>query len=652
MFFPQEMTQVRLIIPAVDLLPVTKELANQEVFHQIDANHARPEGVTSPPNSWTEDAGAYVSLENRILGIMQALAVAEGSPPSTPWSSMIEIKAVRKMIDQVDQQVKQAQEVLTGEQKNLEQWQNILAQLEPIAGAGLDLDVLRNSSYTYSIVGIIPTVNIERLRTSLENIPFVFLTLRQDEQKAVVWLSGTKQDADVLYRAARSAYLNPLNLPEGYKGTPSEIIHMVRADMDRSQQVVSAQRASMNRLAEEQRTQLQTLLWQVRTSRVLSEAIGRFDQFRYTYVISGWVPSAKVADFSRSLRQTCPDISIETSSLKRGNNEQNVPVALNNPLLFRSFQLFVTNYANPRYEEIDPTFLLAVAFPFLFGAMFGDVGQGLLLALLGSLLASKKIKMLRPMSGLGGIITACGLSATVFGFLYGSIFGFEDILPPLIFQPMKNPLVALAFAISVGVVLLSIGYLMNIINAWTTHDWGDLLFHPHGVAGLVLYWSLVGLALEVISGKYLIPLAGFGLLALLTGLAVMFSELLKLLIEGHPLEVEGGFVVYIFRSLFELFEVLISLLSNSVSFVRVGAFSIAHVGLVTVVFIMAQLVSPAHGAGYWLVIGFGNLFVIGFEGVIVGIQTLRLAYYEFFSKFFNGGGMRYEPLTLQLRAEK
>jgi V/A-type H+-transporting ATPase subunit I len=652
MFFPQEMTQIRLIIPAAELLPVTKELAKQEIFHQIDANHSRPEGVASSPNSWSEDAGAYASLENRILGIMQALNLEPGYPSSTPWSSMIEIKAVRQVVDQIDQQVKQAQSVLSDEQKSIDQYQNILAQLEPIAGTGLDLDALRNSSYTYSLVGIIPTVNIERLRTSLENIPFVFLTLRQDEQKAVVWLSGTKQDADVLYRAARSAYLNPLNLPEGYKGTPSEIIRMVRADMDRSQQTISEQKAILYRLAEEQKTQIQTLLWQVRTSRILSEAIGRFDQFRYTYVISGWVPTEKVADFSNSLRQVSAGISIETSSYKRGSSKENVPVALSNPRLFRSFQLFVTNYANPRYEEIDPTFLLAVAFPFLFGAMFGDVGQGLLLALLGLLLASRKVKALSSMSGLGGIITACGLAATVFGFLYGSIFGFEDVLPSIIFRPMSSPLVALAFAISVGVVLLSIGYLMNIINAWTTRDWGDLLFHPHGIAGLFLYWSLVGLALEVISGKYIIPLAGFGLLALLTGLAVMFSELLKLLIEKHPLEVEGGLVTYIFRSLFELFEVLISLLSNSISFVRVGAFSIAHVGLVEVVFIMAQLVSPGHGAGYWLAVAFGNLFIIGFEGVIVGIQTLRLAYYEFFSKFFNGGGMRYEPLTLQLKAEK
>jgi V/A-type H+-transporting ATPase subunit I len=325
---------------------------------------------------------------------------------------------------------------------------------------------------------------------------------------------------------------------------------------------------------------------------------------------------------------------------------------LKNPRILRPFQLFVTNYSDPRYEEVDPTFLLVIAFPFLFGAMFGDAGQGILLALLGLLLASGKVKMLNALSSLGGIITACGVSATIFGFLYGSIFGFEEVLHAIVFRPMEDPLEAMAFAIASGVVLLSIGYLVNMVNAWTTREWGELLFHPHGIAGLVLYWSLVGLAIEVILGKYLIPPIAFGFLALVTGLAVMFSELLSFLIEGKQPEFEGGMVTYIFRSFFELFEVLISLLSNSISFVRVGAFSIAHVGLITVVFIMAELVSPGHGTGYWLVIIFGNLFVIGFEGVIVSIQSLRLTYYEFFSKFFNGGGLRYEPLTLQLKAEK
>ena len=652
MFFPQEMTQIRLIIPSVDLLTVTKELATQEIFHQIDGHYAPSEEAASLQNSWSEDAGTYAALEGRIEGIIQALGIGEGSPPTTLSSSMVEIEAVRKVIDQVDREVKRTQEALIDEQKRIEQFQNILTQLGPISATHLDLDVLRSPAYTYSIVGIIPNANIERLQTSLEHIPYVFLTLRQDEQRSVVWLSGTKQDAEVLDRAARSAYLNPLRLPEGYTGTPSEVIKLVQADMEHSQQVIAEQREALKRLAQEQKDRIRSLLWQVRVSRILSDAIGRYDQFRYTYVISGWVPSARVADFSLRLREVCKEISIETFSFKRGDHAQNVPVSLKNPRILRPFQLFVTNYSDPRYEEVDPTFLLVIAFPFLFGAMFGDAGQGILLALLGLLLSSGKVKMLNALSSLGGIITACGVSATIFGFLYGSIFGFEEVLHAIVFRPMEDPLEAMAFAIASGVILLSIGYLVNMVNAWTTREWGELLFHPHGIAGLVLYWSLVGLAIEVILGKYLIPPIAFGFLALVTGLAVMFSELLSFLIEGKQPEFEGGMVTYIFRSFFELFEVLISLLSNSISFVRVGAFSIAHVGLITVVFIMAELISPGHGTGYWLAVVLGNLFVVGFEGIIVGIQSLRLTYYEFFSKFFNGGGLRYEPLTLQLKSEK
>jgi V/A-type H+-transporting ATPase subunit I len=359
------------------------------------------------------------------------------------------------------------------------------------------------------------------------------------------------------------------------------------------------------------------------------------------------VPSSEIAQFSEHLKRVSPSSVIETVPQKRGAHVDNVPVSLKNPRIIRPFQSFVINYGRPYYVEIDPTFLLAITFPFLFGAMFGDAGQGLILILLGVLLSSRKVKALKGMAGLGGIIIACGVSAAIFGVLYGSVFGFEDILPALVFRPINNPLTTLAFAIGIWVVILSIGYLVNILNKWNTKETGELLFGSHGLAGLVLYWSLIGLALEVMLGKHPIPLGVFGLLALLAALTVMFSETFIQLIEGHRPELEGGVAIYVFRSFFELFEVLISMLSNSISFVRVGAFAVAHAGLTTVFFILAGLVSANHGFGYWAMLVIGNIFIIGFEGLIVGIQTMRLNYYEFFSRFFGGGGMQYEPLTLQ-----
>jgi V/A-type H+-transporting ATPase subunit I len=366
----------------------------------------------------------------------------------------------------------------------------------------------------------------------------------------------------------------------------------------------------------------------------------------------GWVPSGQVDEFSQRIWEVSKDILVETYVYKRGHVKQDVPVALHNPRILRPFQLLVTTYAQPRYEELDPTFLLAITFPLLFGAMFGDVGHGLLLLTLGSLLASRMIKALSGLASLGGIVAACGVSAIIFGLFYGNLFGFENIIPALVIRPVNSTLLSMVIAISMGVVLLSLGFIVNIINSWTRKDFAQLLFSPRHLPGLVLYLALVGVAAEVIMGKTPIPLAVFFLVALIAAVVAILSELLERLVEKHNPLIEGDPATFFVGAFFELFETLISLLSNSISFVRVAAFAVAHAGLSAVFFILANLVSPAHGTGYWVMVIIGNLFIVGFEGMIVAIQTMRLEYYEFFSKFFSGGGMRYEPLTLLPKAEK
>jgi V/A-type H+-transporting ATPase subunit I len=262
------------------------------------------------------------------------------------------------------------------------------------------------------------------------------------------------------------------------------------------------------------------------------------------------------------------------------------------------------------------------------------------------------------MASLGTIVMICGLTAIVFGFLYGSIFGFEEILPESPFfskliwmQPIHHITDILLVAIGAGVVILSIGFLLNIYNAWVARDWARLFFDPNGIAGLVLYWSLLGLALSIALPGFPVPTPVFVVLAILGGVAVMFSEFFKHLVDGHRPLIEGGIGMFLFQSVVELFEKLISLFSNSMSYVRVGAFAVAHAGLSGAIFVLGEMVGGNGGIGYWIVVVLGNIFIVGFEGLIVGIQTMRLHYYEFFSKFFTGGGAPYEPLT-PLRVEE
>jgi V/A-type H+-transporting ATPase subunit I len=646
MFYPQQMTELELVVPERDAPLVTSLLAGQGVFHQLDASGLGTETDLDSADSWRGRANAYAVLERQIVGLMQKLGVDEGLPPAARQVSMVEAEAVRTAVEQLEQATQAVIGDLAGAHDKLEQLERYLHQLEPLAGIDVDISALRQPRHMFSTLGLIPVDKLERLHESLARIPFVLLTLRQDGRMAVVWLAGTRRDADILERAARSAYLNPLNLPEAYRGTPSQVIEALHTGIKRAQQHIAEQKDAVAGLQQTHQQQLQTLLWRVRASRVLADATARFGKLHYTYLVTGWVPSSRLASLIQQLKQASADILIQTNPFQRDSAERSVPVALNNPGILQAFQRLVTMYGQPRYEEMDPTWLVALTFPLLFGAMFGDVGHGLVLAALGGLLASRKVQALRALSSLGPIITTCGLVAAAFGLLYGSLFGLEGVLPALWIRPMENIMQILITAVGAGVVLLSLGFVIGILNAWAARDWGRLLFSPNGLAGLGLYWSLLGLVASLAVKGFPIPPQLWGVCATASGLAVMLSEILSHLVQGHRPLVEGSLGTFIIQAVFELLETLISLLSNSLSYVRVGAFAVAHGGLSAVVFILAGMASPAHGPGYWVVVALGSLFIIGFEGLIVGIQTLRLEYYEFFTKFFTGGGLRYAPLTL------
>jgi len=664
MFFPKAMTELELIVPARDLLAVTQILSRYGVFHQTDS--AYPNVATGSANTWQETAASYAAFERRIQAVMQTLSIDEGEPPSAEFDAMVETEALRLAVERIEEEVKKTSDQLNIEKKRLEQLENILHQLEPVEDIELDIAALRNSRYTYSTLGLIPAANVDRLQTSLARVPYVFLTLRSDSQKPVVWLAGPQSNADILDRAAKSAYLDPLSLPEEYEGTPAKIIESLHRSIEETNQKIEELKNTLAQYAKEHGGQLRELLWQAHTSRVLSDAIVRYGQLKHTYVVTGWVPVDDLEDLTTRLRSASREILIETLPTTRYGHNSNVPVALINNKFLKPFQMLVNTYARPRYGEIDPTILIAFTFPLLFGAMFGDIGQGLVLFLLGWLLASKKIKALSGMSSLGGVIAAVGAMATIFGFLYGSIFGFEGhlveeylgfTLHPLWLSPIDEILRILSFAIDVGIVLLCVGFLLGIFNHFRSKDWAHFIFGHNGIVGFAFYIVFLGLlgsflSQSPIAPKIAVAIASlpipFTILAIVFGIAIMFSSLLRNLVEGHRPLIEGGIATFIIQSIMELFETLVSFLSNTLSYVRVGAFAVAHGGLSMAFFSIA---GQEPDLGFWITIFIGNIFFVVVEALIVGIQTMRLSYYEFFGKFFTGGGMRFEPLTITPKEE-
>ncbi|MDQ3003936.1 MAG: hypothetical protein M3R47_00915, partial [Chloroflexota bacterium] len=450
---------------------------------------------------------------------------------------------------------------------------------------------------------------------------------------------------------------------------PAQIATSIRRAIETSKQKISELNGSLSKLADSHRKELHKLLWEVHVSRLMADAIARFGQLRHTYVVVGWVPSADLQLLTERLKKASKEVLIEAIPSERSGHNTNVPVALTTNKWLRPIQDLVTTFGRPSYGELDPTLLIAFSFPILYGAMFGDVGQGLVLMLVG-VLAHNRIFM-KGLQSLGLLLVYAGFFATIFGFLYGSIFGFEGHLieeylgfhfEPLWMSPLENILTILGLAIDAGIIILILGYLLGLFNNIRSRDWAHFWFGHTGVVALIFYICFLALLGGFLADTAIAPRVAvaisklplpFPLLAAIFGVGIMFSGFFRNVVEAHRPLIEGkgigGILMFLVQSFMDLFESVISMLSNTLSFVRVGAFAVAHGGLSLAIF---SLAGEEPDLGFWITIIIGNIFIIGFEGLIVYIQTMRLHYYEILGKFFHGGGMRFEPLTLTPRKEE
>lgn len=192
--------------------------------------------------------------------------------------------------------------------------------------------------------------------------------------------------------------------------------------------------------------------------------------------------------------------------------------------------------------------------------------------------------------------------------------------------------------IAIGAIIIIFGMLLSVVNALKRGDKGEMIFGHNGIAGIVFYISMIIFALNMIFG-WGIPGAVFTVLIIASVLMMYMCEPLSNLIAGKKnwLPKQGMFYV---ENLFEIFEVVLSFFTNTLSFLRIGAFSIVHVGMMMVVAVLAK----GGGVGGVAVMIIGNIIVMALEGLIVGIQVLRLEYYEMFSRYFTGRGKEFVSL--------
>lgn len=351
------------------------------------------------------------------------------------------------------------------------------------------------------------------------------------------------------------------------------------------------------------------------------------------YILCGWMNKTDTKNFLKETEDDPNVFCLVDEGLEE--LESIPPTKLKNPKILKPFELFVRMYGLPAYTEMDPTLFIALTYTVIFGIMFGDVGQGAVLVIAGFLVY--KVKHM----ALAGIISIAGIWSVFFGFMYGSLFGSEEILPALWMRPMEDIMSTLMLSVVFGAGLILVAMILHIINAIKERNIGSLLFDPSGISGLICYGTVVAVVLFVMNGN---PMPGVILLSVLVGLplvSIIFKEpLCRLLQRKRALEKGESVAMYLIEAIVEGFDVVLSYATNTISFVRVGAFALSHAGMMGVVF---SLAGATKGEPNLIVLILGNLVVMGLEGLVVGIQVLRLEYYEMFSRFYKGSGKEFKP---------
>lgn len=500
-----------------------------------------------------------------------------------------------------------------------------------------ELDNLENFSYS---LGSVTKDNAARLKSIYNSVTSLVFHVGNQENKEEVFLIISPKDLEIeSQRILKALNFKPIEgFDPKYSKTPSETIDLLTSEINNLNEKSKDQSKKLNMHLEEYRNEavvsfntisLYANLTIIKKSMAFSEE---------NFYFSGWI-SKKDKKRMEAIAAKYPDIIIMFSDTDDGI--RNPPTKMKNNWLFRPFEAIVKLYGVPSYNELDPTPFLSITYMFCFGFMFGDVGQGLFLAIAGFILGKRGVE-------LGKVLFRLGICSTFFGFMYGSFFGFENVIQAVLVRPFEEVNTMLFTAIGIGILMLFVAYIYSIINKLKKKEIKEGVFGKNGICGFILYVSLLGLvALNIVNfslAYILIPVL-IGLVILMIFLVLVREPLSNYILKRNKLYEESASEYYV-ESGFELLEMILGMFSNTVSFIRIGAFALTHVGLFMAFQTLATMAQ--NGLISVGVLVFANVLIIVLEGLIVSIQALRLQFYELFSKYYTGDGVEFKSVDLQI----
>lgn len=522
--------------------------------------------------------------------------------------------------------------------------ESAIVQFRHFTGLDINLDDLFACEFIKVRFGHMPKESTQKLIAYADNPYMMFIPCSSDAREDWGVYFAPREQIEEVDRNFASLYFERLRIP-GAVGTPEHIIEEIQKNIDLLNEQIAQLDAKIashwNEEADHCNLIYTHLKWFSGLFHLRRYAARHGDSFFYV----GWLAEDAVKAFekhARKLRKVTYEIN-DTDEV----GKTVPPVKLKNPRIFRPFEYLVGMFGLPSGKDIDVTVFVAITYTVMFGIMFGDFGQGIVLGIAGFLMW--KLKGMQ----IGKILIPCGASACVFGLVYGECFGYETWFDPLYHaiglsgKPvdiMESITGLLLVSIAIGVVLLVFTMLINIYGCLKHKKFGEALFSQSGLTGIVLYLSGVCFVYNFMTSETIVPNAVLGALIGVSCIILFFKEILIGLIDHHPDWKPESITDYILENFFELFEYILSFFSNTISFLRIGAFVLVHAGMMTAVFAIAGLTSST--VVNLIIVVLGNLFVMCLEALFTSIQVMRLEFYELFSRCYAGEGRSFEPVRL------
>ena len=589
----------------------------------------------------TETENPYDELLAKVTTVWKIAGEMIPDPSPVTLTKEFTLTAARRKVEQTSKRLEvwEKRRVVLSEEEDLLTATKLF--VEALKGTEFGPEELAGGTFLIPFFGRLSNENYQRLTESSEESPITtneLTVLNGNTWVLVLTVKGHEESTRKLLEAVYFKEFSLKDIASQLKGV--DPLTLVNKRIANHQRAIKGLAKAAKDMLREQRSEYELLYSQLYTmQRVYDVCKGR-GEVSGMFVLSGWIPADTLAVIKKTVEEDAPMTTVMVEETKDiSYSGIRVPTLLQNNSFFRAFQDIVSMYSLPSYGEIDPSPIVAISFILFFGFMFGDIGHGLMI-FLGSMFMVKRGMMKRSF---GQVMKSAAVSSMVFGVLYGSIFGMENIIPALWLSPMHDTNKLLIIAICLGVFMISLGLILNMIKQYRARDFGRLLFDGQGMAGLMLYWTMAALAAIYMTGTKIPEIAadimwgGIGAMMLL----MIFRDILARYLLHQKDEKES-----VVLNLFEIMHNLMSFVSNTASFVRLAAFALNHVGLSMAVIMLSEMVHSLPGGivmkGIILVVG--NVVIVCLEGLIVFIQTLRLEYYEFFGKFYKGGGSEFKPV--------